>query len=287
MVFLLIWFHFVIQVLGEAPPPMPKQVLFDNWQLTWTPATEDTSVNYTVMYRRLVVFDSDSWNDVPNCKQMYASSCNVTSTKTGAEHDCVMLGVRAERHGLTSKLAIACSRQSNSCTPKVGLSVRPGALTLHLSRNSAITQEGPFIKHKIYFGKEGELLEAYEDAVSSVSIDNLKEGEHYCASVQYTYFDKPVGLASCPQCEVIPQSSPPTKQTEITVAVVIVLAILTLLIVYVLLYQRKRIKGWLQTPYKIPVPVLFEGREPSLIPISSKSPTEDICDITRMELRGS
>ncbi|XP_077583833.1 uncharacterized protein LOC144204018 [Stigmatopora nigra] len=282
MVLLLIYFHFVIQVLSEAPPVMPQHVLFDNWQLTWTPATEETTVNYTVMYRS---FDSTHWIDIPYCKQIYSTYCNVTSMETKAEHGCVMLGVRAERLGLKSDPAIACSKQGNLCSPEVGLSVRPGSLTLHLSRKSGITEEGYFVKHRIYFGEEGEPLEASEeDAASSVSIDNLTEGKRYCASVQNTYFNIPVGLGSCPKCETIPQSRPPSKKTEITVTVVLLFVIIILVIVYILLYQRKRIKGWMQTSNKIPVPVEFPDL--SHVPFIGKTPNEEICDIPRMDFRG-
>ncbi|XP_068507732.1 interleukin-10 receptor subunit beta isoform X1 [Syngnathus scovelli] len=203
MAFLLICFHFVAQVFSETLPALPQDVLFDNWQVTWTSASEESTVSYTVRYSS---FDSDLWKDVPTCKQINFTSCKVTSIKAEAEHGCVMLGVQAERRGLTSDLVRACSRQGTPCSPEVRLSARPGFFTVYLSRKNGIALEGDHIKHRIYFGKEGEHLEIYEDAVSSVSINNLKEGERYCAKVQYTYFDHPVGLSSCTQCEVIPQS---------------------------------------------------------------------------------
>ncbi|XP_061142740.1 interferon gamma receptor 2 isoform X8 [Syngnathus typhle] len=203
MAFLLICFHFAAQVFSETLPALPQDVLFDNWQVTWTSASEESTVTYTVRYSS---FDSDLWKDVPTCKQINFTSCKVTSIKAEAEHGCVMLGVQAERRGLTSDLVRACSRQGTLCSPEVRLSARPGFFTIYLSRKNGIALEGDHIKHRIYFGKEGEHLEKYEDAVSSVSINNLKEGERYCAKVQYTYFDHPVGLSSCTQCEVIPQS---------------------------------------------------------------------------------
>ncbi|XP_061648301.1 uncharacterized protein LOC133486731 isoform X3 [Phyllopteryx taeniolatus] len=262
------------------------------------------------------------WKDVSTCKQTNTASCNVAFIKAEAEHGCVRLGVQAERRGLTSELVEACSRQGiataghpfplaefptapcrlaapvadvvnpghdrsgNSCSPEVSLDARPGFLTLHLNRKSKIALEGNHIKHRIYFGKKGELLEAYEDAVASVSIDNLKEGEHYCARVQYTYFDDPVGLARCTQCEVIPHSSPTTTKIEITVTIVILFIILIPVIAYIPLFQRRRIKEWLKPPYKIPDPVFFDVHDLSRNPISSNSPTEEFCDITSMELRG-
>ncbi|XP_054644297.1 uncharacterized protein LOC129188166 isoform X2 [Dunckerocampus dactyliophorus] len=204
MVMLLMCFHFVTQVLSEAPPGLPQNVLLDNWQLTWTPAMEERNVTYTVRYRS---FDADQWKDVPTCKQMSFTSCNVTFMKAETDHGCAMIGVLAERRGLTSEIVGACSSQGNSCSPEVVLSAHPGFLTVHLSRNSGIALEGYHVKHRIYFGKEGEPLQAYEDAVSSVPIPNLKEGERYCASVQYIYFDNPIGVASCTQCKGIPQSN--------------------------------------------------------------------------------
>ncbi|KAM9802253.1 interferon gamma receptor 2 isoform X7 [Syngnathus typhle] len=248
MAFLLICFHFAAQVFSETLPALPQDVLFDNWQVTWTSASEESTVTYTVRYSS---FDSDLWKDVPTCKQINFTSCKVTSIKAEAEHGCVMLGVQAERRGLTSDLVRACSRQGTLCSPEVRLSARPGFFTIYLSRKNGIALEGDHIKHRIYFGKEGEHLEKYEDAVSSVSINNLKEGERYCAKVQYTYFDHPVGLSSCTQCEVIPQSSPGTKQIEKGFAVVLVL-ILIPFIAYIPLFQRRRIKEWFQPSYKIP-----------------------------------
>ncbi|XP_061648299.1 uncharacterized protein LOC133486731 isoform X2 [Phyllopteryx taeniolatus] len=283
MLLLLICFHFVTQVLSEVPPDLPQDVMVDNWQLTWTPATKESTVTYSVRYCSL---HCNLWKDVSTCKQTNTASCNVAFIKAEAEHGCVRLGVQAERRGLTSELVEACSRQGNSCSPEVSLDARPGFLTLHLNRKSKIALEGNHIKHRIYFGKKGELLEAYEDAVASVSIDNLKEGEHYCARVQYTYFDDPVGLARCTQCEVIPHSSPTTTKIEITVTIVILFIILIPVIAYIPLFQRRRIKEWLKPPYKIPDPVFFDVHDLSRNPISSNSPTEEFCDITSMELRG-
>nr|XP_057938432.1 interferon gamma receptor 2 isoform X2 [Doryrhamphus excisus] len=203
MVMLVLCFLLVTKVLSEAPPGPPQNVQLNNWQLTWTPATEEHNVTYTVWYHS---FDADQWKDVPTCKQMSSTSCNVNFMKAEADHGCALIGVLAERRGLTSEIARACSSQGNSCSPEVVLSANPGTLIVHLSRNSGISLEGYHVKHRIYFGKEGEPLEAYEDAVSSVPIPNLKDGEHYCASVQYTYFDTPIGVASCTRCKAIPHS---------------------------------------------------------------------------------
>jgi len=43
--------------------------------------------------------------------------------------------------------------------------------------------------------------------VASVTISELLEGQRYCTEVQYVFYDMPVGLATCTQCEVIPKSS--------------------------------------------------------------------------------
>ena len=51
------------------------------------------------------------------------------------------------------------------------------------------------------------LQQKYKDSASSVSIHDLEEGQRYCTKVQYIYHNKPVGLESCTQCEVIPMSS--------------------------------------------------------------------------------
>ncbi|XP_061698128.1 uncharacterized protein LOC133512470 isoform X2 [Syngnathoides biaculeatus] len=252
MVLFLIWFRFVTQVLCEVPPTLPQDVMVDKWQLMWTADKKETTVTYSVKYRS---FDSNPWKDVPTCKRMNITSCDITFTKAEADHGCVMLGVQAQRHELTSELVEACSRQGHPCSPDVSLKARPGFLTVHLSRNSEVALEGDHIKHRIYLGKNGE-LEAYGDAVSSTSIDNLKEGQRYCVKVQYTYFGNPVGLPSCPQCEVIPLSSPTTTKIEITVAIVLVFVILIPLIAYIPLFQRSRIKEFVEPSYKIPDPEL-------------------------------
>lgn len=43
--------------------------------------------------------------------------------------------------------------------------------------------------------------------VSSVSIPGLEEGQRYCVEVQYTLYNKTIGVPSCNHCALIPKSS--------------------------------------------------------------------------------
>lgn len=54
-------------------------------------------------------FDSDEWINVTACVQIPSNSCDVAVTKATDEQGCVMLRVRAERHGLNSAQVEACS----------------------------------------------------------------------------------------------------------------------------------------------------------------------------------
>lgn len=56
-------------------------------------------------------FDSKEWKNVSACFRTSSTSCNVTSSIVESEYGCVMLRVRAERHGLKSQPVQACSRQ--------------------------------------------------------------------------------------------------------------------------------------------------------------------------------
>lgn len=246
-----------VPVVSEAPAP-PQNIHVDQWLLTWSPAAEDRDVTYTVQY---LSFDSNVWKDVPDCIRTSFNSCNVTFTKDESESGCVMLRVQAERHGLTSKPVKACSRNGDSCSPEARLTARPGSLTVYLrANNSMALKHGDHVKHKVYYGKEGEALRKFEYGTASVTIDKLEEGQRYCTRVQYLYFNKPVGLASCTQCEVIPVSGPQAKQSDVIIAVVVVVFVALLItgMAYVLLFRLGRMKQWLQPPCKIPEHFLCE-----------------------------
>ncbi|KAM9851012.1 interferon gamma receptor 2 [Aulostomus maculatus] len=246
----LLCLHFVVQVLSETSPPPPKDVYVENQLLQWTGATQDTDVNYTVKSCR---FHFKTLMNVPECVHTPICSCNISLITKGAEHGCVTLAVQAERHGLNSTLVEACSRQAGSCTPEVRVTARPGSLTVHLKENDSMNLEyGGHVKRRVYFGKEGEPLQKYEDTLTSVSVPELEEGQHYCASVQYTYFNKPVGLASCPQCEVIPESRTSTQKMEVTITVVVVfiMVVLVPLLAFLLIFKSRNIKECLRSPWQ-------------------------------------
>ncbi|XP_035459933.1 interferon gamma receptor 2 isoform X1 [Scophthalmus maximus] len=262
MLFILLCIQVVVQVpvVSEETLAPPQNIHVDKWLLTWTPATEERDVTYTVQYSS---FDNRVWKDVPACVQTSFNSCNVAFTKTESEYGCVMLRVQAERRGLTSRPVKACSRYGDSCTPEVRLTARPGSLTVYLSENhSMFVEHGDNAQHRVYYGKEGESLQQmYEDGTSSVTIHKLEEGKHYCTKVQYIIFNQPYGLESCTQCEVIPESRHAPKQTEVIVAVVgvvVILAFLISAIAYILIFHHRRIKLWLQPPCQIPDHFLFE-----------------------------
>ncbi|KAM7407935.1 hypothetical protein PAMA_003606 [Pampus argenteus] len=252
MLFFIFCFHVVVVVKGlsDAPPAPPQDVRFVHGLLNWTSA-EDRDITYTVQYSTRFSKPAE-WTDVPACVQTSLNYCDVSFTKAAAEHGCVKLRVRAERRGLTSAAASTCSTHNDSCTPDVRLTVRPGYLTVHLSRNHDLAREyADHGKHRVYITKEGEDSEEHLDTVSSMTLSGLEEGRRYCARVQYIYMGNPVGLSSCSVCHVIPTSS--TNHTHIIVAVVaVIILVVMILTVYILLYQRKRIKQWLRPPYEIP-----------------------------------
>ncbi|KAM6955758.1 interferon gamma receptor 2 [Lycodopsis pacificus] len=262
--------------LSEVPPAPPLNVHVDNWLLTWPPAPEKGNVTYTVQYSS---FDSHVWTDVPACVHISLNSCPVISTKEKGEHGCVMLRVQAERRGLTSTPVKACSKHGDSCTPDFSLTAgaRPGSLTVLLSRNHNLAQEhGDHARHRVYYGKEGEPRQEYVDAVSSVTIAELQQGQRYCAEVQYLYFT-PVGLGACAQCELIPEAGKDSKPSEVVAAVVPVVVVLFFLIpvvAYFLIFQRGTIKQWLRPPCQIPDDFLL-GPFPENLPASS--PPEEHC----------
>ncbi|XP_060944234.1 uncharacterized protein LOC133021412 isoform X2 [Limanda limanda] len=280
MLLMLLCIQAVVQVpvVSEATPAPPQNVHVDKWLLTWTPATEERDVTYTVQYRS---FDNIVWEDVPACTQTSFHSCNVTITRDESERGCVMLRVQAERHGLTSEPVKACSRFGDSCSPEVRLVARPGSLTVNLSGNhSMVWDYADHVIHKVYYGKEGESLQKYEYGTSSVTILKLEEGQRYCTKVQYILHEQPVGLESCTRCEVIPVSRHKPKQTDLIVAVVVVISVAFLIsgIGYFLVCRHQRIKHWLQPPCEIPEHFLmpFPGRQ---ICSYTSSICEEHCDI--------
>ncbi|XP_033473231.1 interferon gamma receptor 2 [Epinephelus lanceolatus] len=276
MLFGVLCFLVVVQVRSEAPPGPPQNIHVDNWLLSWTPATKEEDVTYTVQYSS---FDSRVWTDVPACIHISSDSCDVSSTKALGEHGCVMLRVQAEKkHGLTSKPVKACSRHGDSCTPDFSLTAGPGSLTVHLSRNHSLAlKHEDHAKYRVYYGKEGEPLKSYRDDVASVTIRELQEGQRYCTKVEYIYFDVSVGPPTCTQCEVIPESKKDSKLTETVVAVVLVSVLLITFIAYLLIFQRGRIKQWLQPPYQIPDNFLLKPEHH--LPISTSIPTEEHWDV--------
>ncbi|XP_035859718.1 interferon gamma receptor 2 isoform X1 [Sander lucioperca] len=279
MFFSVLFVLVVVQALSESPPA-PQNIHVDNWLLTWTPASEGDTT-YTVQYSR---FNNRKWTNVSSCVHISSNSCNVTSTKAEAEHGCVRLRVRAERRGLPSPPVEACSRHGDTCTPDLSLMPGPGSLTVYLTMNHSLAQEyGRHAKYRVYYGKEGEPLLAnstkYEDAEASVTISELQEGQRYCVQVQYRYFKSSIGLPTCTQCELIPESKKDSNQTVILVVGPIMVPVLLIpLIAYFLICKSERIKQWLRPPYELPEDFLESFPEHHL-PISSSSPTEECWDV--------
>ncbi|XP_068581247.1 interferon gamma receptor 2 [Cebidichthys violaceus] len=263
-----------VPVLSEVPPALPQDVHIDNWLLTWSPAPEEGDVTYTVQYNS---FDSDVWTNVPACGNISLNSCNVSSTKAKDEHGCVMLRVQAERRGVTSTPVKACSKHGDSCSPDFSLIAGSNSLTVQLNRDHSLAKDnGDHLQHRVYYGKKGEPWKKLPDAVSSVTIRELEEGQLYCAEVHYVKYRKPLGLATCAQCKLIPKSGK-DSQSQIAVAVVPVVVILFILIpvvAYCLIFQHGTIKQWLRPPYQIPEDFLLQPF-PENLPISSSSPTEE------------
>ncbi|XP_074514447.1 interferon gamma receptor 2 isoform X1 [Sebastes fasciatus] len=264
----------VVQGLSEAPPAPPQDIHVDKWLLTWNPATEEGDVTYTVQYSS---FDSGVWTNVPACVCISSNSCDVISTKSKHEQGCILLRVRAERRGLRSTPVRACSRHGDSCTPDFSLTAGRGILTVQLSRNQSFAHEHAYkARFRVYYGKEGEPLKQYEDSVATVTIPGLQEGQRYCTEVQYLYYEDPVGLPTCSQCAVILESKKDYKQTEIIVAVVIILLCLIPVVAYFLIFQRGKIKELLQPPYHIPEDFFLEPLPAHHRPIST---TEEHLDV--------
>ncbi|XP_071341509.1 interferon alpha/beta receptor 1-like [Trachinotus anak] len=292
MLFILLCIQVVVTVpaLSEVTPAPPQNIHVEKWLLTWTPATEERDVTYTVQYQS---FDTSVWRDIPACVHTSFTSCNVAFSKAESKHGCVTLRVQAERRGLTSTPVQACSRHGDSCTPEVSLTARPGSLTVFLSRNHSLAEEyGDHVTHRVYYGKEGESLEEkYKETLSSVSFLGLEEGQRYCTRVQYVRYNEAVGTRSCPQCEVIPRTKHEPVQTEVIVGVVVVVfLVLTPVIVYILICHRGRVKQWLR-PATCDIPDFLLQPYPEHHMLSSpNSPSEERYDvisfITPEEVRG-
>ncbi|CAN9498049.1 unnamed protein product [Ophioblennius macclurei] len=267
-----------LPALSEAPPSPPQNVHVDQGQLTWSPASGEEDVNFTVLSVSLKrPTNKDEWEVVAACNHTSLHFCNITLIKAQAKHGCIKLRVQAQRHGLTSIPVQACSIHGDSCTPRVSLTARPGSLTVHLTEdNSLFYEHAAHASHDIYFGKEGEPLLRLTNSASSWTMDNLEVGQRYCAKVEYVIFNKSVGLSSCVQCELIPKqdSSHSVMVTGVIVGVIFFLVVIPV-ISYVLLCQREQIKRWLQPPYEIPEHIL----EPQLgACVSIYSPTDEHCD---------
>lgn len=68
----------------------------------------------------------------------------------------------------------------DACTPELSLTARPGSLTVDLSRNHSLALEhGDHAKHRVYYGKEGELLQVRK-LVSLASIQHAASSCFMC-----------------------------------------------------------------------------------------------------------
>ncbi|XP_029936067.1 interferon gamma receptor 2 isoform X2 [Myripristis murdjan] len=272
MLAVLLWAQLFSQVWSEHLPP-PQEVHIDSVLLTWTPAPDQRNVTYTVESRS---FDSYKY-DVSACVRTQLNTCDVTSVKAEARHGCVELRVRAERDGLTSEPLEACSRQGDSCSPSVQLSPRPGSLTVNLSSNHSLVEDyAANVKQIVFYGKDGESLQEYERSISSVVIRDLEEGVRYCVKVQFAVHEKFMGPPSCRLCEVIPHSDSTETKIAAGLAGALILVIVIVAFSYIIIFERERIKRWLQPPYTMPRCILQPL--PEHHPISVSSPSEERCD---------
>ncbi|XP_034550137.1 interferon gamma receptor 2 isoform X2 [Notolabrus celidotus] len=249
MIFMVLLIQTVLSVWSEEPPDPPTDVHVDNWQLTWTPPSDETGLTYTVQSRD----HSEVWSDVSTCAQISSTSCDVTLTAAKGKHDCVRLQVLAERRGLASAPAEACvSHGFNRCTPQVSLSARPGSLTVNLSRNHSLAEDHvDNLQHRVYYNKEGETEQFYHDSRASLPLLRLQEGQRYCAQVEFLILGQPVGPPTCPQCELIPHTDVQVHPGVI-VGVVVVMTLLIVGSAYIIICQSGRIKRWLHPPCEIP-----------------------------------
>ncbi|KAI9527604.1 hypothetical protein NQZ68_028827 [Dissostichus eleginoides] len=276
----------VPQVFSEAPPAPPQDIQVDNWLLRWSPESDpdDGDVTYTAQYSS---FDSGVWTDVPYCDHTPLNYCNVSSIKARSEYGCMMLRVRAERHGQNSPSVQACSKHGHLCTPDFNLIASPGSLTVHLSKNTTFLREhADHAKYRVYYGKKGEALQDYKDGLASVTIDELQEGQRYCTRVQYLYFKDTVGLPTCTQCELIPESDSRRTATIVSLVLLGVLLLVFPVIAYFLLFQRWRFKRWLQPRYTFREHLLEPIPEPFLpIHSSTEEHYDVISSMSQVELR--
>ncbi|KAK2839393.1 hypothetical protein Q5P01_013133 [Channa striata] len=276
---IVICIHLVVQVLSTAQLAPPQNVHVQGDLLTWTPATEDRDVIYNVQYKVLW----QEWNDLPSCIGTALNYCNVSSTKR--KNGCVKLRVQAKRHELDSTQVEACSRQGDTCTPEVRLTVRPGSLTVNLSRNHSLAlHHGGHAQHRVYYGKEGKPLEDSGCTTSSMSFHNLEQGQRYCVKIEYILYFEAVGPESCIQCVVIPDSEHRSNVTAAIAGVVAVLVLIALiiLIAYILIFHKKRIKQLLQPPLEIPAHILSTGSGHHLLSSSSPAESFDIPDVVEV-----
>ncbi|MEQ2217673.1 hypothetical protein XENOCAPTIV_018513, partial [Xenoophorus captivus] len=244
----------------SAVPP-PHNVVINQNQLVWNSTA--INVTFTVEYRS---FNSD-WTPIPACSNTPLTSCDFGLGRAEAEYGCVRVRVAARTNGETSESVEACSREGDPCTPNVTLTAAPGSLTVNLKREHDLDKEhASNLKHQIYLGKKGGKLEWYKDSVSSEFIDGLEVGQQYCVTVGFVLHWKPLGPASCVQCETIPGFSKillftcpdhprscGSKQTQIIVVSIVISGIFLLVgIAYIQLFKSRKIKQLLQPPYTIP-----------------------------------
>ncbi|KAK2906413.1 interferon gamma receptor 2 [Channa argus] len=264
----------LVQVLSEALLAPPQNVHVQGDLVTWTPAIKDSDVIYTVQYKR---FDQ-AWKDLPSCIGTILNYCNVSFTKP--KNSCIRLRVQAKKHKLNSKPVEACSRNGDTCTPEVSLTVRPGSLTVNLSRNHSLALEhGGHAQHRVYYAKEGELLTKYENIASSVSFSDLEPGQRYCVKIEYILYHIAVGPESCVECVVILESGQRPKLTEAIAVVVAIIVLISLITVmaYITIFHKRRVKQWLQPPCEIPNHFMIWSGPGQYLPSSSS--TAEFCHI--------
>lgn len=255
---------------SEETPPPPRDFIISQTTLTWNSTAPD--VTFNVEY---LGFDS-AWEPVETCTNTSLTSCDFGSEQAVAEYGCLQLRVAALRNGLTSEPVEVCSREGNLCSPNFTLTAAPGSLSVNLKRNHVHVEEhGGHLKHRVYLWKNGDKDEEYTDSSSSKFFDDLDVGQQYCVKVQFLLHAKPLGPASCVQCETIPDFGE-SKRTQIILITVAVVGIVVFIVVaYVRLFKFKKIKEIIQPPYTIP-PELLSRRS---YPFQVVSPPQEHYDV--------
>lgn len=83
---------------------------------------------------------------IPHCVYTLLSQCSCTPPCTYVNE--------------TSHFVFVFLFPGDSCSPEMSLAARPGSLTVYINVSHSLVEEhGGHVKHRVYYGKEGESLE--------------------------------------------------------------------------------------------------------------------------------